>query len=60
MVRINLLPIRDILRKRELKQFAMLVGIALLGVVLVCGLTYAYFSVQVANLETDKRSIRTD
>lgn len=56
MVRINLLPIRDILRKRELKQFFMLVGIALVGVIAICALTYLFFSLQVTNLETERRA----
>ncbi|MDQ7782200.1 MAG: PilN domain-containing protein [Desulfomonilaceae bacterium] len=56
MVRINLLPIRDILRRRELKQFFLLTGVAALAVVAVCVLTYVFFSIQEANLEAERRS----
>jgi type IV pilus assembly protein PilN len=54
MVRINLLPIRDILRKRELKQFIVLAGAALVGVIAICALTYLFFSLKVTNLETER------
>ncbi len=56
MVRINLLPIRDILRKRELKQFGLLTGIALVAVAGICILTYVFFSIQEANLEAERQS----
>ncbi len=56
MVRINLLPIRDILRKRELKQFFIMTGIAFVGVAAICTLTYVFFSIQQANLEAERRS----
>jgi type IV pilus assembly protein PilN len=56
MVRINLLPIRDILRKRELKQFVMIAVSALVVVAAICALTYVIFSIQEANLEAERRS----
>lgn len=43
MVRINLLPIREILRSRELKQFIILAGAIVASTFLIMGLTYLYF-----------------
>jgi len=54
MVRINLLPIREILRKRELKQFAVLSVIILVAVFLVMVLAYLVFSFKVSGLESQK------
>jgi len=54
MVRINLLPIRENLRKRELKQFAVLAGIILVATVVVMGLAWTVFSVKVSGLEKDR------
>jgi len=56
MVRVNLLPIRDILRKRELKQFIMVAVSALVAVIAICALTYVIFSIKEANLEAERRS----
>lgn len=56
MVRINLLPIRDILRKRELKQFIMVAVSALVAVIAICALTYVIFSIKEANLEAERKS----
>ncbi|MEW6531718.1 MAG: PilN domain-containing protein [Thermodesulfobacteriota bacterium] len=54
MVRINLLPIRHILRKRELKNF----GITALAILVVAfglmGLAYTYVSVKIGDLNTEK------
>lgn len=58
MVRINLLPIRDILRRRELKQFIVLAGAALVGVIAICAFTYLFFSLEVTNLETERRQYK--
>ncbi|MBM3300276.1 MAG: PilN domain-containing protein [Deltaproteobacteria bacterium] len=54
MVRINLLPIRDILRKRELKQFLFLVGAALVVTILVGAGTYLYFNMVRNSLAEEK------
>jgi type IV pilus assembly protein PilN len=51
MVRINLLPIRDLLRKKELKQFGLFAGATLLGVAVVMVLTYFYFSMTISSLQ---------
>jgi len=59
MVRINLLPIRDILRKRELKQFVLLVGVALAATFGLMAVTYLYFSMQVSNLEQERKTQQT-
>ena len=56
MVRINLLPIRDILRKRELKQSIITLLAALVATFLVGLGTYMYFSMQVDDLEAQKRN----
>ncbi len=44
MVRINLLPIREILRKRELKQFALFGGAAVACVIALTIVAYLYLS----------------
>lgn len=56
MVRINLLPIRDILRKRELKQSIITLIVAVVATVLVGFGAYMYFSMQVDDLEAQKRN----
>jgi type IV pilus assembly protein PilN len=56
MVRINLLPIREILRKRELKQFLILVGAALAITLVVGTLTYLYFNMQRNSLVAEKNA----
>ncbi len=54
MVRVNLLPIREILRRRELKQFAfMALGIFVASILLMV-LTYVFFSNKAAALEAEK------
>jgi type IV pilus assembly protein PilN len=55
MVRVNLLPIREILRKRELKHF-MLLGAIIVAATLVFMACFAlYFSWKIAALEKDKK-----
>jgi type IV pilus assembly protein PilN len=54
MVRINLLPIREILKKRELKQFAVYSGTILIAAVAVMVLAYMVFSYKVSGLEKEK------
>jgi len=58
MVRINLLPIRDILRKRELKQFLLMTGVAFLALFAVMALVYLFFSLKQGNLETQIKSLK--
>jgi type IV pilus assembly protein PilN len=55
MVRINLLPIREILRKRELKHFLLLGAIIMASTfgLMVC--TAVYFQWKIAALENDKK-----
>jgi type IV pilus assembly protein PilN len=55
MVKINLLPIRQILRTRELKQFATLAVAILLVTVLVMTGTYWWLSTKVSSLQTEQR-----
>jgi type IV pilus assembly protein PilN len=54
MVRVNLLPIRDILRKRELKQFLLLTAVIVASTfgLMVC--TAVFFSWKISALEKDK------
>lgn len=54
MVRVNLLPIRDTLRKRELKQFALLAGVIMLSAVGIMVLSYIIFSYRVSSLEQEQ------
>lgn len=54
MVRVNLLPIREILRKRELKQFGIMVGAFVVGTIALAAATYLYFDMQRSNLEAEK------
>lgn len=51
MVRINLIPIREILRKRELKQFGITAGAMVLGTILIAAATYLYFDMERSNLQ---------
>jgi type IV pilus assembly protein PilN len=54
MVRINLLPIRQILRKRELKNFGI-TALAILAVAFgLMGLAYTYVSVKIGDLNAEK------
>lgn len=54
MVRINLLPIRDILRKRELKQFGITIAAIVVGALALGAAMYFYFDMQKTRLEADK------
>jgi len=56
MVRINLLPIRETLRKRELKQFALFAVVAFVSTLGIMAATYFYFSYRVSSLEDQQRS----
>jgi type IV pilus assembly protein PilN len=55
MVRINLLPIREILRKRELKQFAFIAGAIVAVAFGVMALGYSYVQMRIGSLESDKQ-----
>ena len=59
MVRINLLPIREILRKRELKQFAVIAGVIMAVAVGAMALVYSYIQMKISSLESSKRSHQT-
>jgi len=50
MVRINLLPIRGILRTREIKQFIIAASIAFGLVALIMGGTWAYYDYKLSDL----------
>jgi type IV pilus assembly protein PilN len=58
MVRINLLPIRDLLRKKELKQFALFAGATLLAVVGLMVVTYLYFSMTIGGLQKEQSTLQ--
>lgn len=58
MVRINLLPIRDLLRKKELKQFAVFAGATLLAVVGLMVVTYLYFSMTIGGLQKEQSTLQ--
>jgi type IV pilus assembly protein PilN len=56
MVRINLLPIRETLRKRELKQFGLFVIVAFVATLGIMALTYLFFTSRVSSLEDEQRT----
>ncbi len=51
MVRINLLPIRSLLRKRELKQFYVIAGAIVAIAFVLMGVVYFYFDSTISSLE---------
>ena len=53
MVRINLLPIREILRKREFKQFGFTALAIVFAAVALGAIMYFYFEMQRSRLESD-------
>jgi len=55
MVRINLLPIRETLRKREAKQFGLLALIILVSAVGLMVISYTYFSYRVSSLQQEQQ-----
>jgi type IV pilus assembly protein PilN len=55
MVRVNLLPIRDILRKRELKQFGLLTAVIFASTIGLAVCTAVFFSWKISTLEHDKK-----
>jgi type IV pilus assembly protein PilN len=58
MVRVNLLPIRGILRRRELKQFIIMAGAALASVILVMVLVYLYVDWTISGLQKQQASLQ--
>ena len=58
MVRINLLPIRGILRRRELKQFIIIAASALALAVLIMVGSYLYFDWVTTGLQTKQRQLQ--
>lgn len=58
MVRINLLPIRSILRKRELKLFAFLAAGVVAATLVVMGVTYLGFSMKISGLKGQERNLQ--
>ncbi len=56
MVRINLLPIREILRKRELKQFAILSIVLLASTLALMAMTYLFFDWKQKSLEDERQA----
>jgi type IV pilus assembly protein PilN len=60
MVRINLLPIRTILRKRELKDFGIRAGAILVAVVAVIGVVYYMYSSNIAQLQAKQRNLKAE
>jgi len=59
MVRINLLPIREIIRKRELQQFLLVTGVAFLALFAAMALVYLLFSLKESSLDAQAKSLRT-
>lgn len=53
MVKINLLPIREILRKRQLKSFAILAGVIFLSTIALMVLLYFVYSNKQSNMEAE-------
>ncbi len=60
MVRVNLLPIRSILRGRELKAFGVMAGIAVVIVVALMVATYFYFDMQISGLRRQQTGLKRD
>jgi len=54
MVRVNLLPVREILRKRDLKQFAIAAAAIVLAAVLVMVGTWWWLSSRISDLQAQK------
>lgn len=58
MVRINLLPIRSILRARELKGFGIMAGAALVVVLALMAVTYLYFDGRINSLRRQQAGLQ--
>ena len=59
MVKINFFPIREILRKRELKQFALFAGAAVVAVALIM-VAYLYFSWTISGHQKRQATLQTE
>ncbi|MGB6068884.1 MAG: PilN domain-containing protein [Desulfomonilaceae bacterium] len=59
MVRINLLPIREILRKRELKQFLFLTAVIVASAVGLMICIYVGYTWKISSLQTEQRVQQT-
>jgi len=59
MVRINLLPIREILRKREFKQFGLFAIAAVVCVIVVAAIAYLYLSWTISGLQKEQTGLQT-
>jgi type IV pilus assembly protein PilN len=60
MVKINLLPIREILRKRELKQFALFAGAAVASVIAITIVAYLYLSWTISGYQKRQTGLQTE
>ncbi len=60
MVKINLLPIREILRKRELKQFALFAGAAVASVVALSVVAYLYLSWTISGFQKKHATLQAE
>jgi type IV pilus assembly protein PilN len=60
MVKINLLPIREILRKRELKQFALFAGAAVASVIAVGILAYLSLSWTISGYQKRQATLQSE
>lgn len=58
MVRVNLLPIRGILRRRELKQFVVIAAGALISVVVVMAAVYFYIDWTISSLQKQQATMQ--
>jgi len=56
MVRINLLPIRETLRKRELKQFLLLAVAIIVSALGLMAVSYVFFSYRVSSLQQEQQA----
>ena len=60
MVKINLLPIREILRKRELKQFALFAGAAVASVIALTIVAYLYLSWTISGYQKRQANLQKE
>ncbi len=60
MVRINLLPIRDILRTRELKQFGVTAGIIVVVTLVIAALVFFKLDRDIGELKADLRAYKQE
>jgi type IV pilus assembly protein PilN len=60
MVKINLLPIREILRKRELKQFGLFAGAAIAAVIALSVIAYLYLSWTISGFQKRQATLKAE